>query len=102
MQMIVYLYRWKIKTGRELQFEENWSIVTKAILDQCGSYGSRLHRSAQGEYLGYAQWPDQLTRDKCELDASVQDARVLMRDAIEYSYEDDLLEIRSDYLVHQL
>jgi len=36
------LYRWKIKPGKEQQFESNWAIFTKAILDACDR-GSRLH-----------------------------------------------------------
>ncbi len=33
--MVIYLYRWKIKSGKEKQFEENWAIVTEAILKEC-------------------------------------------------------------------
>ena len=83
----------------ESQFEKNWSIVTEAIWNECGSYGSRLHLAENGEYVGYAQRPDVATREKCELsEASVQ-ARQLMRDAIEHSYPDQLLEVKSDFLV---
>jgi hypothetical protein len=99
--LIVYLYRWKIKLGKEKQFEENWSLVTKAIRKECGSYGSRLHLTENNEYIGYAQWPDLETREKCELqDPSSAEARKLMRDAIEYSYPDQMLKIKSDLLVH--
>ena len=56
MSMTIFLYRWKIKPGKQKQFEDNWSLVTMAIREQCGSYGSRLHLAANGEYLGYAQW----------------------------------------------
>ncbi len=99
MTMTIFLYRWKIKPGKQKQFEENWAVVTKAIRDQCGSYGSRLHLAPNGEYLGYAQWPDILTREKCELDESTFDARKLMREAVEFSYPDECLEIKSDFLV---
>jgi len=47
--MIIFLYRWKIKPDKEKQFEENWTIITKAIREQCGSYGSRLHIDTNGE-----------------------------------------------------
>lgn len=53
--MTIFLYRWKIKPEKEQQFESSWAIVTKAILDECGSYGSRLHIAENGEYVGYAQ-----------------------------------------------
>lgn len=97
--MIVLMYRWKIKPGKEKQFEENWSIVTVAIRNQCGSYGSRLHIAENGEYVGYAQWPDSATRDQCELNLSSVNARALMRDAIEYSHTDQILEVKSDLLI---
>lgn len=74
--------------------------MTKAILNECGSYGSRLHVAENDEYVGYAQWSDSQKREKCELqDASVV-ARKLMREAIEYSYPDQKLDIISDFLVH--
>lgn len=55
MSMTIFLYRWKIKPGKEKQFEDNWATVTRAIREQCGSYGSRLHLANNGEYIGYAQ-----------------------------------------------
>ncbi len=30
MNMTIFLYRWKIKSGKENQFEKNWAAVTKA------------------------------------------------------------------------
>jgi hypothetical protein len=56
--MTIFLYRWKIKPGKEKQFENNWAVVTKAILDECGSYGSRLNLSENAEFDGNAQWPN--------------------------------------------
>ena len=97
MKMVILLQRWKIKPGKEKQFEENWSIVTKAIRNECGSYGSRLHSAENGGYVGYAQWPDSTTREKCEIQN--QDARKLMSDAIEYSHPEQRLEVKSDWLV---
>jgi len=97
--VIVFLYRWTIKPGKEKQFEDNWVLVTKAISEECGSYGSRLHVAKNGEYIGYAQWPDLATREKCNLQG-VLDARQLMREAIELSHPEQLLEIKSDLLVH--
>ncbi len=99
MNMTIFLYRWKIKSGKLKQFEENWSALTKAIREQCGSYGSRLHMAPNSEYIGYAQWPDVATREKCELDQTVLEARKLMRDAVEFSYPDECLEVKSDLLV---
>ena len=99
MKMTIYLYRWKIKPGMQKQFEESWSYVTKAIKEQCGSYGSRLHLAPNGDYVSYAQWPDINTREKCELDESSLDARKLMSEAIEISYPVEILEVKSDLFV---
>ena len=98
--MVVFLYKWKIKAGKEKQFEENWALVTEAILKECGSYGSRLHLSTNGEYFGYAQWPDIETKSKCQLSEGSAAARNLMREAIEISFPDQTLTIKSDFLVH--
>lgn len=98
MKMSVFLYRWKIKSGKEKQFEENWSLTTKAIAAQCGSYGSRLHIAESGEYFAYAQWPDAATREKCELDSSAFRARSLMREAVEYAYPDEHFAVKVDLL----
>ena len=96
--MIIYLYRWRVKTGKEKQFEDNWSLLTKAIRDQCGSYGSRLHLNGSGEYLGYAQWPNVATRESCQVDLHSQKIRSQVREAIEISYPEELLSVRSDFL----
>jgi hypothetical protein len=100
--VIIFLYRWKIIKGKESQFEENWTLVTKAIYSECGSYGSRLHLAENGEYVGYAQWPDLITRQQCELSPESLEARKKMRAAIEFSYPEQLLEIKSDLLVKNL
>lgn len=95
--MIIYLYRWKIKSGFEKQFEDNWSLVTKEILKECGSQGSRLHITEGGDYIAYAQWPDYQSREKCKIQESP--ARQLMKDAIEHSYPEETLEVKSDLLL---
>ncbi len=69
MDMTVFLYKWIIKSGKEKQFEENWAIVTRAI------------------------------REQCELDSSSSQARLLMREAVEFSYPDQQLDVKIDLLV---
>lgn len=101
MNMKVFFYRWKIKPGKEKQFEENWAAVTAAIFEQCGSYGSRLHLAENGEYVGYAQWPNSKTRETCRLDSRSSQARVLMREAVEYSYPDEQFVVKNDLLLCQ-
>ena len=96
MNMTIFFYRWKIKSGKEEQFEQNWALVTKAIKDQCGSYGSRLHVAGNGDYVGYAQWPDVQTREKCHAPAT--QARSLMREAVEHFYPEEQFDVKIDLL----
>jgi heme-degrading monooxygenase HmoA len=50
--MFVALYRWKLKRGKEDQFREAWSQVTRSIREKCGSLGSRVRmREAVEERL---------------------------------------------------
>ena len=63
--MYAVLYRWRLKPGREEQFVDGWQRVTLAIHARCGSYGSRLHRGADGTWFAYARWPDAATRAAC-------------------------------------
>jgi heme-degrading monooxygenase HmoA len=99
MSIAVYLYRWKIKPGKERQFEESWEEITKSIRAQCGSYGSRLHKNVDGEYVAYAQWPDTKSRQACVLDSTSLADRVRMREAIELSSPDEQLTVISDQLI---
>src|SRR5687768_2031566 len=64
--MLAVLYRWQVKPDMDAQFVEGWLRVTRAIAAECGSYGSRLHRSDDGSWFGYARWPDAATRDRCQ------------------------------------
>lgn len=56
--MFCAVYQWKVKSGKEDEFRDTWRIITEAIFNQHGSYGSRLHESDQGTWIAYAQWPD--------------------------------------------
>lgn len=98
--MIVVHYRWKIKPGKKEQFIENWSVITRHYLENCGSYGSRLHKGSDGNFHGYAQWPDTATRESAYTDVRVELAREHMRDAIEEWFPDVHFEVVADHLVH--
>ena len=60
--MLVALYEFKIKSGKNAQFEKNWALFTDAIYRCRGSKGSRLHTTkTKDTYIAYAQWPDEDT-----------------------------------------
>lgn len=51
------LYRWRIDETKRQEFVEAWATVTREIREHCGGLGSRLHRTPDGLYCAYAQWP---------------------------------------------
>lgn len=59
--MFVAVYWWRVQPGKEEQFREAWCCGTRLIQERYGSYGSRLHKDADGRFVGYAEWPDEET-----------------------------------------
>ena len=59
--MFVAVYWWRVHPGKEDQFRSAWRRGTELITQIYGSYGSRLHRDADGRFVGYAEWPDEAT-----------------------------------------
>jgi hypothetical protein len=98
--MVIYLYRWKLKTGKEEQFQKAWSYVTEQLREKAGSLGSRLHLGDDGIWYGYAQWPSVEIRESANLThQEILDAHKLMRDAVEESLEVIILKPTNDYLI---
>src|SRR3546814_19919681 len=61
MCMFVAVYWWRVHPGKEEHFRKAWRRGTDLIREKYGSYGSRLHRDADGRFVGYAEWPDEAT-----------------------------------------
>ena len=55
------IYSFKIFDGREDDFINSWTELTKLIYEFEGSYGSRLHKANDNLFIAYAQWPDKET-----------------------------------------
>ncbi len=55
--MFIVLYQFKVKSNREQEFCQAWHAGTIGIYESRGSLGSRLHKSEDGTYIAYAQWP---------------------------------------------
>ncbi|GAC1657445.1 MAG: hypothetical protein NVS4B3_23980 [Gemmatimonadaceae bacterium] len=87
--MFIAIYRWRLKRGREHEFEQAWARMTTLIRQECGSGGSALFRSDDGTYVAIARWPDRESRDRCV--AADEAALTSMRDCIEYRLEEERL-----------
>ncbi|MDX2274790.1 MAG: antibiotic biosynthesis monooxygenase [Hyphomonadaceae bacterium] len=84
--MFVVIYRWRVIPGLEAQFEEGWAAGTSRIAQEFGGWGSRLHRSPDGAFIAYAQWPDEATWKaamETRMHHSDDEARRQYREAIE-------------------
>ena len=55
------IYSFKIFEGKENDFIDAWTELTKLIYKFAGSYGSRLHKVDNQIFIGYAQWTDRET-----------------------------------------
>ncbi|MGE3143366.1 MAG: antibiotic biosynthesis monooxygenase [Hyphomonadaceae bacterium] len=102
--MFAVVYRWRIKPGLEAKFEEGWAKGTMAIRRDLGGWGSRLHRTADGRYFAYAQWPDEASfmKNRAErMPYSDPEARKLYTEALEDSEAELLImgEVQNDLLI---
>jgi quinol monooxygenase YgiN len=94
------IYRWRLKPGSEEAFRAAWETVTRTICREHGGLGSRLHRTAEGLWLAYAQWPDRASWEALQ-SAPAADAVAsgIMSDCVERRLEPILLEPVADLLV---
>ena len=97
---IIALYRWRLHAGHEDAFVAAWSNVTRALRAR-GSLGSRLHRGPDGLWYGYAQWPDEATRQAAFAveDPTTSADVAIMRAAVAERLPELLLEPVADFLV---
>lgn len=61
--MVAVIYRGRIPSEHEAEYRELWQRIAAYFITHRGALGSRLHRTADGEFLAYSCWPDKATRD---------------------------------------
>lgn len=94
------LYRWRLRAGMEKQFIEAWSEVSRLLLEQRGSLGSRLHHGDDDVWYSYAQWPSARVREaSASLPHVSPEARAAMRACIAEELPDIVLDSVSDFMV---
>jgi hypothetical protein len=78
------IYQWRAKPGKEAQFREAWRRGTQAIARKYASYGSRLCQTADGRFIGVAEWPDEASWRAAMAEGMAYDddeARAMLHDA---------------------
>lgn len=99
--MFAAIYEFVVKPGQEDAFIAAWAKVTEGIYRYNGSRGSRLHRSADGHFVAYAQWPTRAAWEALgsqEKPTEYQVAAAEMRATLESSRTVFELELEADYL----
>jgi heme-degrading monooxygenase HmoA len=93
------IYQWKLRPGKEREFMQAWERLTQEIREIGGGRGSRLHRSADGTWVAYAQWPSERAWKESDISSpSGIAARETMMAAVEKLYTPMLLYPELDYL----
>lgn len=55
--MFSVIYTFKVKDGKDQDFLDGWTGLTKLIYKHEGSLGSKVHKDQNGNYVACAQWP---------------------------------------------
>jgi heme-degrading monooxygenase HmoA len=97
--VFIVIYRWRLKEGRESVFRQGWCEMTGSIYIMRGSLGSRLHRSEDGTWVAYAQWPDEETWRKAREGGTANEAAALkMREGSAELLSEEHLHVIDDLL----
>lgn len=97
--MLIVIYRWRLKEGKEAVFRQGWCETTEAIYRMRGSLGSRLHRAEDGTWVAYAQWPDEETWRKAREAGTVNEtAAQKMREGSAELISEERLHVVDDLL----
>jgi len=83
--MFLVIYEWRAKPGKEQLFQEAWRRGTVAITRRYRSHGSRLCRTADGRFVGAAEWPDEqawLAAMSLGMDHDDAEARAMLDEAV--------------------
>ncbi|MCP4446426.1 MAG: GNAT family N-acetyltransferase [Myxococcales bacterium] len=60
----IVMYRWRIKAGREADFEAAWSAGTNQIRGRGASGGAELFADPEGIFYSLARWPSAASQDE--------------------------------------
>ncbi len=94
------IYQWRVKPGMEAQFVESWTALTWEMMRSEGARGSRLHRLENGNFVGYAQWPDRAAWEKaCMQETNDSNLSQRMLGTVEDVWPPMFLTTASDLLI---
>lgn len=96
---IAVMYRWRLHSGMERQFQQAWERATPLLMRHRGALGSRLHSAEDGTWFAYALWPSKLAWQHSRTLPSVDpEASREMLEAEAEAFEPVLLTPVADFL----
>lgn len=94
------IYRWRLRPGFESRHIAAWKRATKLIIQQRGGLGSRLHRTEDGIWYAYAQWPSKEAWLAHKIAAPLDpEIGQIMREAQEVEFPPICLTPEADFLL---
>lgn len=57
--MFTVIYSFEVKSDHEKEFIDVWTALTKMLHRYANSKGSRLHKASTGQFIAYANWPNE-------------------------------------------
>ena len=106
--MFAVIYKFYIKSGRELEYTEAWHQVAHYFMQQRGALGSSLHRTSEGLWVAYSRWPDQKTRDASwpgedapshNLPSEICKEILILKECVDQKLPDIYMEVIDDLLL---
>lgn len=101
--MFTPIYHFEVKSGQEKTFIEAWRQLTELIMKYEGALGSRLHRSSDGSFVAYAQWPNRALWENSgsKLPPEAVEWRIQIKDCCDSIRTIHELEVVMDLLIKE-
>lgn len=107
--MIAVIYRFRLKPGKEKEYQDNWHKLVNYFVNHRGAIGSCLHKTADGLWVAYSRWPDEKTRkaawpdttnikNPANLPPEINNARLAMKKCVKKKYPEICMEIVKNLL----
>ncbi len=101
--MYIVMFEFVVKPGKTEAFLAAWPKVTQGIYLFKGSLGSRLHKSDEGKWIAYAQWPSKQVYEQAAsitMSKDYEAQRAAMHDALNLEGTKTLyqMDVKVDYL----
>jgi quinol monooxygenase YgiN len=105
--MIAVIYKFRLKDGKEKEYQKNWRKLADYFVKNRGAIGSCLHKAENDLWIAYSRWPDQKTRKAswtdnkkilATLPEDIQQTMMTMKNCIKRRYPETCMNVQEDLL----